>query len=339
VLGVSGFAKELDQLAQALKQTKKILITTPKTTNKNSLNTQLTLHQILLNSQPHCEVFIINDEPIPLRYGFLPDIEHVHTPESYAEISKNQKFDVGMIVDGGVDRAGRLQKIFEDCETTVLIDHHIVSADYPYTIRIVAARASATTEVIYHMSKTKDFKTKKNNEFYQQVYLGLIFDTGFFRHSNTTPEAMELGARLIRSGFDFTRVGERGMLERSFDSLQLLAFTLSHAKLESDGKIIWSQLTQQNLKTYRAAGDDKEGIIDHLFLTHGIQVAALFFELPDGSVKVSFRSLGELDVAHFARSLTVQGGGHQKAAGALLEGPIQEAIPSVLKKLEKSLLA
>ena len=63
-------------------------------------------------------------------------------------------------------------------------------------------------------------------------------------------------------------------------------------------------------------------------------MAALFFELPQGRTKVSLRSQGGVDVAHFARSLTAHGGGHQKAAGALLEIPIEPAVDFVLSHLE-----
>jgi phosphoesterase RecJ-like protein len=72
-----------------------------------------------------------------------------------------------------------------------------------------------------------------------------------------------------------------------------------------------------------------------MFLTRGIEVAVLFFELSSGKTKVSFRSQGNVDVAEFARSLTEHGGGHQKAAGALLNKGINEVANDVLSKLEK----
>jgi phosphoesterase RecJ-like protein len=199
----------------------------------------------------------------------------------------------------------------------------------------VESTASSTTELMYHLSQSSDFKTRVDSDFAQQIYLGLVFDTGFFRHSNTTPEVMELSALLLRTGFDFTRVGERGMLERSFSSLKMMSETLNRSELTGEGKIIWSVLPQQTLKKYQATDDDREGIIDHLFLTQGIEVAVLFFELASGKTKVSFRSQGNIDVASFARSLTEHGGGHKKAAGALLEQSIWDAAPSVLNRLEK----
>lgn len=331
------FAKEIIEFENAVSGAERVLITAPGAADGDSIGAQLSLRRMLLHRFPKCEVRIVNDEPLPQRYLFLPDVEIVETPESYAATKASDVFDVAIIVDGGIDRAGRVRDMFERSKVRVFIDHHVVSVDYPYSIRIVEPLAAATTELVYYISQSMQFQTPLSVEFSQQIYLGLIFDTGFFRHSSTTPEAMELAAKLMRTGFDFTRVGERGMLERSFSSLQLLSFTLSRAQRMAGGRIIWSVLTQQTLRSFHAEDDDREGIIDHLFLTHGVDVALLLFELPQHQVKVSLRSQGEVDVATFARSLTQCGGGHQKAAGALLEMGIEEAVPFVLSRLESML--
>jgi bifunctional oligoribonuclease and PAP phosphatase NrnA len=337
MVDVTKFSKELALLKTAMGSAKRVLITAPGAADGDSIGSQLALRRMILHCFPQCTVRIVNDEPLPERYLFLPDVEEVDTPETFAKRGEPAKFEVGIIVDGGIDRAGRVKETYDSCLTRVFIDHHSVSADYAYTIKMVEPTAASTTELMYHLSQTDVFKTPVDRDFSQQIYLGLIFDTGFFRHSNTTPEVMELAAKLLRTGFDFTRVGERGMLERRFSSLQLLSDTLSRASLKARGKIIWASLTQANLRAFSANDDDREGIIDHLFLTHGIEVALLFFELPKGRTKVSLRSQGSLDVAKFARSLTEHGGGHQKAAGANLALAIEEAVPSVLAKLEAAL--
>ena len=61
-------------------------------------------------------------------------------------------------------------------------------------------------------------------------------------------------------------------------------------------------------------------------------MAVLFCELGPSLTKISFRSHG-FNVAQFARSLTTQGGGHTKAAGANISRPMAEVIPDVLQKL------
>lgn len=334
MIKLAKFEKELASLHAALKNARCVLITSPGAADGDSLGAQLALRRMIAHRYPEIDVRVVNDEPMPARYRFLPDVDCVTTPEAYLEKGW-PKFQVGILVDGGIDRAGRVKEPYDACPVRVFIDHHSVSIEYPYTLPLVEPTASATTELIYYISQTPEFATPLDKDFAQFIYLGLIFDTGFFRHYNTTPESMELGARLLRTGFNFTQVGERGMLERSFSSLQLMSYTISHAKLNAGGKIIWSCLTQEMIRTFQAVDDDREGIIDHLFLTRGIEVACLFFELPGEQTKISLRSQGVVDVAKFARSITEHGGGHQRAAGALLDLPVSRAIELVLSRLEK----
>ena len=49
-------------------------------------------------------------------------------------------------------------------------------------------------------------------------------------------------------------------------------------------------------------------------------MALLFSKAATGAIKISFRSSGQLDVNQLARQFG--GGGHMKASGAMLEGPL-----------------
>jgi phosphoesterase RecJ-like protein len=65
-------------------------------------------------------------------------------------------------------------------------------------------------------------------------------------------------------------------------------------------------------------------MVNQLFNIRGVRIGLLFKELGDGRIKVSLRSKGELDVNRVASRYG--GGGHQNASGAVLEGPLAEAI-------------
>ncbi len=204
------FKSEIENLGRALSSARRVLLTAPAAADGDSVGSQLALRRMILDRYPGVEVAIVNDEPLPPRYLFIPEAECAVTPDNFSGLDR--PFDVAIIVDGGIDRAGRVRPAFDSARTKVFIDHHAVSFDYPYDVRLVYSSASATTELIWYLSQTSGFETKLTQDFAQHIYLGLIFDTAFFRHANTTPEVMELAAQMIRTGFDFTRVGERGML-------------------------------------------------------------------------------------------------------------------------------
>ena len=68
--------------------------------------------------------------------------------------------------------------------------------------------------------------------------------------------------------------------------------------------------------------EDLEGIVEHPRSISGTRLALFFRDLGYGKVKVSFRSTGDVDVNRFAR--TFGGGGHAKAAGALIPGSMED---------------
>ena len=61
--------------------------------------------------------------------------------------------------------------------------------------------------------------------------------------------------------------------------------------------------------------DDLDGVVEFPRSVEGVRMALLFREIAQGRVKVSLRSVGDVDVAGFAKHFG--GGGHTKAAGLL----------------------
>jgi len=59
-----------------------------------------------------------------------------------------------------------------------------------------------------------------------------------------------------------------------------------------------------------------------------VRLALLFRQIANGRIKVSFRSMGDVDVADLAHRFG--GGGHKRAAGASLEGSIADVQRQVL---------
>jgi phosphoesterase RecJ-like protein len=170
----------------------------------------------------------------------------------------------------------------------------------------------------------------------QAIYVSLIFDTGFFRHDSTTAETMKIATKLYEKNIPFTKLAEQTMLVMSFPAKKLLARTLSNMKIECGGRVAIATLSNRDLKECGAEEDDKEGLIDHVFLTPGVEVGALVLGLDAKVSKVSFRSRTDFDVAQFARSIAPKGGGHRKAAGCTLDMDAAAAEKHVLKNLVES---
>jgi phosphoesterase RecJ-like protein len=76
------------------------------------------------------------------------------------------------------------------------------------------------------------------------------------------------------------------------------------------------------------SSDDLDGVVEFPRSIEGVRMALLFREVSQGRVKVSLRSVGDVDVAAFAKEFG--GGGHTKAAGLALHGSLAEVQATVL---------
>ena len=77
------------------------------------------------------------------------------------------------------------------------IDHH--SGNVPFgDICWVEETASSTCEMLYDLSEALPLTLDR--EIAEQLYTGLLTDTGSFRFSNTTHRVMEIASRLVAAG-------------------------------------------------------------------------------------------------------------------------------------------
>ncbi|HEU5218761.1 MAG TPA: DHHA1 domain-containing protein, partial [Gemmatimonadales bacterium] len=72
-----------------------------------------------------------------------------------------------------------------------------------------------------------------------------------------------------------------------------------------------------------------DGIVEFPRSVSGVRLAMLFREMSQGRVKVSLRSVGDVDVAAFAKPFG--GGGHVHASGVALEGSLAAVQSRVLE--------
>jgi phosphoesterase RecJ-like protein len=121
--------------------------------------------------------------------------------------------------------------------------------------------------------------------------------------------------------------------------LQLLRAALGELEVDPEGDMAWMTVPREVFESLSATSDDLEGLVDYPRGIRGVEVGILFRETAKGDTKISFRSNGGIDVNALARRFG--GGGHVKAAGAVVEGPlgavraeVLEAVRSVVRGIE-----
>ena len=166
------------------------------------------------------------------------------------------------------------------------------------------------------------------------LYVAIVTDTGGFRYQNTTRETFEIAGMLTDLGANPWEIAELVFETRSVSSLLLLGKVLTTLKLYHGGKLATVVVTKEMMASSGASPGDTEGIIGYPRSIAGVEVSLFFREIEDGKAfHVSFRSRSKVDVADIAVKLG--GGGHPRAAGALVEGTLQEVTDKVMRLLDE----
>jgi bifunctional oligoribonuclease and PAP phosphatase NrnA len=108
----------------------------------------------------------------------------------------------------------------------------------------------------------------------------------------------------------------------------LLRDALETLEVDPRYALAWISLSAGAVERYGLRSEDLDGIVEHPRSIAGTRLAIFFRDLGHGKVKVSFRSTGDVDVNRFARQFG--GGGHAKAAGALIMGGLAEVRSTVI---------
>ena len=111
--------------------------------------------------------------------------------------------------------------------------------------------------------------------------------------------------------------------------IRLIAEVLQTLVVEPDVGLAWVTVPPDALARHNATPDDLDGLVEYPRSIAGVRLALLFRQIASGRIKVSFRSMGSVDVAELAHQFG--GGGHQKAAGASLEGTPADVQEKVLE--------
>jgi len=312
-------------VAAALTNARRIALTTHVNSDGDGVGSEVALVHLLRGLGK--DAAIANPTPVPSRFAFLVDAiggsERTH--EAVQALRDADLFLVLDIADLG--RLGQLADTIRSRDIpTACIDHHVSPGTLPPGPRLVDPAASATAELVYDLAATLDWPITP--DVARALYVGLLTDTGGFRFGNTTPRVLRVAAALLETGLSPERVYEQVYATAPVGRIRLTAAVLDTLVHESEIGLTWVVVPDGALERFDVTADDLDGLVEFARSVQGTRLALLFRKLSNGRVKVSFRSVGDFDVAEFAHQFG--GGGHAKASGASLHGALDEVLARVL---------
>lgn len=243
----------------------------------------------------------------------------------------DESYDLFISLDcGSIDRLGKAIKYFDIAKKTMNIDHHISNNNFA-DVNHVVADASSTCEVLFNLME-EELITK---EIAEALYVGIVHDTGVFKHSNTTEKTMIIAGRLISKGIDFSSLIDESFYAKTYLQNQVLGRCLMESILVLGGKVVFAAISKKMLDFYGASFSDLDGIIDQLRVTKGAEVAIFLYETDFHEYKVSMRANGDVNVSKIA--CYFGGGGHIRAAGCTMRGSVHDVINNLTFHIEAQL--
>ena len=324
-------AAKLAELIARLRAASRVVLTTHVNADGDGTGSEIAIAAWLEEIGVH--VTIVNPTPFPPNLRFLvnrPDLV-LDFPGPAAERALSEA-DLFLVIDTSEPNRVRPLDPYLDPERTLVLDHHPAG---PSVVGkgLQDPTAAAAGELAFDLLRLAGGDYSPAAAL--GIYVAIVSDTGSFRFSNTTPRTHAIAADMLQRGVNPEYVFQKLYATFPRSHFDLLREALGTLESDPELGLSWMSITREAAARLDATSEDFEGLIDHARALEGTRVAILFRETPARETKISFRSSGMADVNRIAREFG--GGGHVKAAGALIPAPAAEAVPRVLSRVREIL--
>ena len=279
---------------------KKIVIARHIGPDPDALGSQFALKELIKTNNPKKEVYAIGSPA--QRFSFFGKLDKINDDiiDDNTLLIVLDTPDIKRI--DGVSDINKYKNIIK-------IDHHPLIDDYA-TIDLIDDSASSTCQLILELIFYNNLKL--NNKTAENLYLGIVADTGRFMHSYTTKKTFKLVTKLIsKTNIDFTNLYEK-MYLRPLSEIKFQGYIFQNIKLTDNG-VGYIKITDDILKEFNVDASSAGNIISELNYVNELLIWIFLTEDKKNNViRANIRSRGPIinEVAS-----KYGGGGHKLASG------------------------
>lgn len=244
-------------------------------------------------------------EPYWASEGFVP--EHIVSADIAA---------LNLLPDTAAAYASRVE---------LTIDHH-GSQEFFAAETCLDADAAACGEIIYRVIREL---TAVTPAIALLLYVAISTDTGCFVYANTTADTHRIAAELLETGIDVGPVNKVLFRTKSKTRLAMEARMVADMELYDGDRVVVMSIPLSLRQELHATEADIEELSSLAALVEGTDCGITLRELKPGRVKLSLRTGPRVDACAVCQRLG--GGGHTAAAGATVDGTLEDAKALILK--------
>lgn len=311
----------IETLANRLKNEKKVAIIIHVRPDGDCVGSGVALKLALESLGVPAEVFCSDD--IPARFFFLEEARKIRkdfSPEGFSAV---------IAVDcADLFRLGNFAESFRVQKNTYEIDHHISNTHFARHNYVM--ERGANCENVMEIIKQTGVKIDKKIADY--LLMGIMTDTGNFRHKNVTPDTLYKSGELLAAGADMNEMAYYMFSAQSKERAKLFGMTMSAIRYFEEDKIAIASVRRDMLEEAGARADETEGFIDFVMGVVGVEVGACVMEIEKNKFKISLRSKSA-DVNAVAG--VFGGGGHVLASGCQVFGEYEEVVDRLVCAIKR----
>ena len=307
------------EAVRKLEEAYRVLITCHRNPDGDALGSELALAEMA--RRLGVQTVIVNRDRTPANLSNLPGAGEITVAEELPEDFPSD-YDLVITVEcPGLDRTG-----FEGLTRVPIlnIDHHPANPAYG-VVNFLDEESPAVGEMVWLMYREAGLLPTE--EAATNLFVALSTDTGDFRYSNATSRAFRAAAEMVDAGARPARVANWVHNHRSLASVRLLGEALQSLKIRCNGKLAVITADRRAFERAGAGPEDTEEIVNIPRSISGVEAVVYFKQWEDGTVRVSLRSRGDVDVKAVAE--TFGGGGHVNAAGCAIQGELEQVEQNV----------
>lgn len=314
----------LDEILEEIKSADKIVILTHETPDGDAIGSCLGLKLALEKIGKHSDIIMSN---YARTFEFLPRVSEIETESDIKD------YDLAISLDCANFKRLDNREYFENAKKTIVIDHHGSNNMYG-DINYVNPVAPACSEIL--LAILSYYEIEVDVEIGTCLMTGIITDTGGLQYPATTADTFEYAAELLRKGVDIADICKRTLQTKTKANFELQKRVMDRMEILENGKVAFSYIDQKDMDEVNAEEGDHEGLVNIGRNIEGIEVS-IFIRQKDNekAYKVSLRSGSYVNVSDVC--LMFGGGGHPRAAGALIQGTKEQVKEKLLKEIDKYL--
>ena len=315
----------LDDILEKIKQADTIAIMAHETPDGDAIGSCLAMNAALKKLGKRPDVII---REVPKVFDFMPGRDEIKKDTNV------EKYDLAISLDCADLKRVDGSEYFENAKETIVIDHHGTNTMFG-DINFVNPASPACCQILIGMFQY--FNIEIDKELGTCILTGIITDTGGFKYAGVTPETFEFTAELLEKGVNVSKIYKKVMDTKTKAYFELMKKITNRMEFLYDGKIAFTYLNNEDMKEANAEPGDHEGLVNIGRDIEGVEVSIFIRQKEDeeNTYKISMRSNEYVNVSDIC--MTFGGGGHERAAGASIEGTVEEIKEKIVKETAKSL--